>query len=165
MAFIVPTKRGGFEVRESQATKSGPRSRTLVTFSELTDEVIEQARERASKPPSPAALRKSARRVGAPVRQPATERAARELIAELAKGRRLSPSLRQILQEQLQSPSCEDAEPSPAREAAGSIAEWMAATPAQRGEALVDLLLLADALPSGSRKGKPLCFPRLDSQP
>jgi hypothetical protein len=39
----------------------------------------------------------------------------------------------------------------------------MAATPEERGKTLVDLLLLADALPSGGRRGKPLRFPRLDS--
>ena len=33
----------------------------------------------------------------------------------------------------------------------------------ERGEALVQLLLLADALPSHQRVGKPLTFPRLDS--
>jgi hypothetical protein len=40
----------------------------------------------------------------------------------------------------------------------------MAATPAERGKALFDLLLLADALPSERRKGQPLRFPRLDSR-
>jgi hypothetical protein len=39
----------------------------------------------------------------------------------------------------------------------------MAATPEERGRTLVDLLLLADALPSGGRRGKPLRFPRLES--
>jgi hypothetical protein len=40
----------------------------------------------------------------------------------------------------------------------------MAATPKERGRALFDLLLLADALPSGRRKDKPLRFPRFDSE-
>jgi hypothetical protein len=48
-------------------------------------------------------------------------------------------------------------------EAEHDVAEWMAATPAERGKALVDLLLLADALPHGGRRGKPLRFPKLDS--
>ena len=39
----------------------------------------------------------------------------------------------------------------------------MAATPEERGRALVDLLLLADALPHGGRRGKPSTSRRLDS--
>jgi hypothetical protein len=86
------------------------------------------------------------------------------LIAELAKGRRLDPTLSQILSELLQKGYRETGETSPANEAARSVAIWMAATPEERGKALVDLLLLADALPSGGRQGKPLRFPRLDSR-
>jgi hypothetical protein len=71
--------------------------------------------------------------------------------------------LRHILLDLLRDGFREGGEPSPASEAAHSVAEWMAATPAERGEALVDLLLLADALPSDGRTGKPLQFPRLDS--
>lgn len=150
-------------MRESRGTARGPRSRTLASFRELTDEVIEKARERADKPPSPEELRRSARRAGAPVARPPIEQAARELIAELARGRRLDPTLHQILSELLQRGYREGDEPSPANEAARSVAIWMAATPEERGRALVDLLLLADALPSGGRRGKPLRFPRLDS--
>jgi hypothetical protein len=164
MSFVVPTKRGRFEVRESRSTPKGPRSQTLASFSELTDAVIEKAREKAVKPPGAEELRRAARRAGAPVARPPIEQAARELIAELAKGRRLDPTLRQILLELLQRGYREDAEPSPANEAARSVAIWMAATPEERGRALVDLLLLADALPSSGRRGKPLRFPRLDSR-
>jgi hypothetical protein len=163
MAFVVPTRRGRFEVRESRNTPKGPRSQTLVSFTELSDEVIEKARAKAAKPPNPTELRRSAKRAGAPIRKPVAERAARELIAELAKGRRLDPGLRQILSELLQNGYREDANPAPSNEAARSVAEWMAATPEERGRVLVDLLLLADALPSRGRKGKPLRFPRLDS--
>lgn len=162
MAFVVPTQ-GRFEVRESHSTPDGPRSRTLASFRELTDEVIEKARTKAAKPPSAEELRRSARRAGAPVARPPAEQAARELIAELARGRRLDPTLRQILLELLQNDYREDAQASPANEAARAMAIWMAATPAERGRALVELLLLADALPSGGRRGKPLRFPRLDS--
>jgi hypothetical protein len=164
MAFIVPSRQGSYEIRESQNTPKGPRSRTLVSFRELTGEVIEKAMEKAATSPTAEELRRSARRVGAPVARPPIEQAARELIAELAKGQRLNPSLRQILIEMLQKGYREDAEASPANEAARSVAIWMAATAEERGRALVDLLLLADALPSGGRKGKPLRFPRLDSR-
>lgn len=164
MAFIVSTRKGTYEVRESSNTPRGPRSRTLVSFRELNDEVIKKAREKAAAPPSAEELRRAARRVGAPVARPPAEQAARELIAELARGRRLDPSLRQILIELLQKGYREDAaEASPANEAARSVAMWMAATPQERGRALVDLLLLADALPSAGRKDRPLSFPRLDS--
>jgi hypothetical protein len=163
MAFIVPTRAGRYEIRESHSTPKGPRSQTLASFRKLTDEVIEKAREKATRPPSAGALRRAARRAGAPVARPPAEQAARELIAELARGRRLNPTLRQILIELLQRGYRESDDPSPSREAARSVAMWMSATPEERGRTLVDLLLLADALPSGGRKGKPLRFPRLDS--
>jgi len=163
MAFVVSTRSGSYEVRESSATPKGPRSRTLVSFRELTDEVIEKARAKATTSPTPEELRRAARRAGAPVARPRIEQVARELIAELAKGGTLEPPIRQILVELLQKGYREQGAGSPANEAARSVAIWMAATPDDRGRALVDLLLLADALPSGGRKGKPLEFPRLDS--
>lgn len=43
------------------------------------------------------------------------------------------------------------------------VAQWMTATPRERAKALVDLLLLADALPHGGRRGQSLRFPRLDT--
>ena len=163
MAFVVSSRRGNYEIRESHNTPEGPRSRTLVAFRELTSEVIDKARERATNPPTAEELRRSARRAGAPVARPPIEQAARELITEMARGRRLDPTLRQILTELLQKGYRETAEGSPASEAARSVALWMAATPEDRGRALVDLLLLADALPSGGRRGEPLRFPRLGS--
>lgn len=163
MAFIVPARGGRYEIRESHSTPQGPRSRTLASFRELTDEVIEKARGAATKPPGAEELRRAARRAGAPVARPPIEQAAREVIAELARGRRLDPTLRQILVELLQKGYRESGDSAPASEAARSVAVWMSATPEERGRALVDLLLLADALPSGGRKGKPLRFPRLDS--
>jgi hypothetical protein len=91
------------------------------------------------------------------------EEAARRLIAELAMGRRLDPTLRRMLLDLLQHGYREGRETSVREEAEHGVAEWMAATPRERGRALVDLLLLADALPSGGRAGKPLRFPRLES--
>jgi hypothetical protein len=163
MAFVVPTRKGSFEVRESHSSPRGPRSRTLASFRELTDEVIEKARARAADPPSAEELRRAARRAGAPVAREPIEQAAREMIAELAKGRRLDPTLRTILVEMLERGYRESRDPSPRNEAARAVSTWMAATAEERGRALFELLLLADALPSGGRKGKPLEFPRLDS--
>jgi hypothetical protein len=162
MAFVVPTRKDRFEVRESHSTPNGPRSQTLVSFRELTEEVIQRARQKATKPPTAEELRRAARRAGAPVARPPEEQAARQLIAELARGRRLDPALRQILSEMLSRGYRESDTPSPANEAARAVAMWMAATPEEKGKALVELLLLADALPSGARTGKPLRFPRLD---
>lgn len=163
MAFVVPTKSGRFEVRESENTPKGPRSRTLASFRELDDKVIEKARAKSGKPLDATELRRAAKKAGAEVSRPPIERAARELIAELGKGHTLDPTLRHMLLDLLQHGRREGREASPRAEAENAVAEWMAATPAERGQALVDLLLLADALPHGGRKGKPLLFPKLDS--
>jgi hypothetical protein len=157
MAFVTSSKRGEFEIRESRSTPKGPRSRTLATFRELNDEVIEKARATAAKPPTAEELRAAARRVGATVARNPGDQAARELIAELGKGNEPDPGLRRILLDLL----ADGTKPRSAGDAQHSIAEWMAATPEERGRALVDLLLLADALPHGARLGKPLDFPPL----
>src|SRR4051795_4811602 len=118
MAFIVPTRPGRYEIRESHSTPKGPRSQTLASFRELTDEVIAKAREKATRPPSAEELRRAARRAGAPVARPPAEQAARELIAELARGRQLNSTLHQILSELLQRGYRENGGGSPANEAA-----------------------------------------------
>lgn len=163
MAFVVPSKSGRFEIRESANTPKGPRSRTLTSFRELDDAVVEKAQQKATKTIGVAELQRAARRVGAPVARPTADRAARELIAELGKGRQPDPTLRHMLLDLLRHDRGDGAAPSPGGEAEFGVAEWMAASTHERGEALVDLLLLADALPHGGRKGKPLRFPRLDS--
>ena len=124
---------------------------------------MEKAQKKAAKALDPAALRRAARKAGAPIAYSPADKAARELIAELGKGRGPHPTLRRMLLDLLRNGHTEGADPSPDREAEHAVAEWMAARPDERGKALVDLLLLADALPHGGRKGKPLEFPRLDS--
>ena len=165
MAFVVPTKAERFEIRESASTAKGPRSRTLASFRELDDAVIEKAREKAAKDIDAKQLRQAARRAGAPVARPPADRAARELIAELGKGRRPSPTLRRMLLDLLRDEKGRADSPGQphAHEAEREVAEWMAASPRERGKTLIDLLLLADALPHGGRRGKPLSYPRLDS--
>jgi hypothetical protein len=163
MTFVVSTKPGRYEIRESANTARGPRSRTLVSFRELDDTVIEKARAKAAKAIDAGELQRAARRAGAPVARAPIDRAARELIAELGKGRRLNPTLRRMLLDLLRNGYGDGPVTSPRREAEHGVAEWMAASPSERGRALVDLLLLADALPHGGRRGKPLRFPRLDS--
>src|SRR5690348_1135480 len=98
MAFIVANKRGSFEIRESHNTANGPRSRTLATFrDELTDEVIRKAEARAGKSLDGEQLRRAATRAGASPSRPPVEQAARRLIAELGRGERLDPPLRELL--------------------------------------------------------------------
>jgi hypothetical protein len=165
MAFVVPSKGDRFEIRESESTPKGPRSRTLASFRELDDDVIQKAREKAGRAIDAAELRRGARRAGAPVARPPAERAARELIAELGKGRTPSPTLRRMLLDLLRDDEGRKDGPrrSSLEEAEYEVAEWMAASAHERGKTLVELLLLADALPHKGRQGKSLDFPRLDS--
>jgi hypothetical protein len=165
MAFIVPTKRGNFEIRESHSTPAGPRSRTLASFKELTDETIEKARSRAAKPPSADQLRKAALRAGAPVASPPVDRAARDLLGKLAKGQRPDPMLKRLLLDALANEDRSDRPTNPAAsvsDAARSVSEWVGASAQERGEVLEDLLLLADALPL-RRRPETIGFPSLKS--
>ncbi|HEU4944059.1 MAG TPA: hypothetical protein VFT10_02750 [Solirubrobacterales bacterium] len=133
-----------------------------MSFRELTDELIEKARAKAEKPIGAEELRRTARRVGAPVTGRPIDRAARELIAELGKGRPLDPTLRHLLTNLLQRGREGESEADrPVSDSGLSVAAWVGATPEQRGDALVDLLLLADAVPSKKRGKKPLRFPPL----
>ena len=165
MAFVVPTKRGRFEVRESHSTPEGPRSRTLASFKELTEETIEKARARSQSPPSADELKAAALRAGAPVASPPVDGAARDLLAKLAKGERPDPMLKRLLLDALVN---EDRSDSPrdaattVSDAARSVSEWIGATPRERGDTLKDLLLLADALPL-RRRAETIGFPRLGS--
>jgi hypothetical protein len=165
MAFVVATKSGGFEVRESRSTPDGPRSRTLVGFRELNDEAIEKARARAAKPPSADELREAALRAGAPVTGEPADEVTRELLGLITNGSRLDPMLRRLLVDALaqgnrgDQPADSSADVS---DAARSAAAWIDASLWKRGEALWDLLLLGDALPVRLRRAE-IGFPRLRS--
>lgn len=165
MAFVTSTKRGGFEIRESRSTPQGPRSRTLVSFKELTADVIAKAQARAAKPVSAGELREAALRAGAPLESPAVDRSARELLRKLAKGERPDPMLKRLLLDALEREDRSDRPRDPSAtvsDSARSVSEWVAAEPEERGEALEDLLLLADALPL-RRRPESSAFPRLKS--
>jgi hypothetical protein len=56
------------------------------------------------------------------------------------------------------------ADGSEAADNAKAAAAWITATPHRRGEALRDLLLLVDRLPSGHRRERER-FPRIQSHP
>ena len=62
MAYVVARPKGRFEIRESVHTPKGPRARSLANFSRLTDDVLETARRRATRPFDPTAVRASAAR-------------------------------------------------------------------------------------------------------
>ncbi|HVY97079.1 MAG TPA: hypothetical protein VHA54_08985 [Solirubrobacterales bacterium] len=166
MAFVVPTKRNRFEIRESRNTPEGPRSRTLASFVELDEEAIAKALARAEAPLDAEHLRKAALRAGAPVAPSAVDRAARDLLTQLAKGQRPSPMLRRLLLDALADPA---PGPHPDRggngvsSAARAAAEWVAAKPAERAQALEDLLRLSDAVPL-RRRPATIGFPRLSSR-
>jgi len=121
----------------------------------LTDEVIADASARSASGLDPAGLRRAALRVGAPLREPAADRAAVALLRELGEGRRPRRALEGLLAGSVsrERPIISDE--------ARSAAEWLGASLEERGEALRDLLLLGDALPPG-RTGD-LAFPPLGS--
>jgi len=158
MAFVTSSKRGHFEIRESRSTPAGPRSRTLASFKELDAETIEKARARAESPLDPEQLRRAALRAGAPVAGGDADRVSRELLAQLARGNEPSPMLRRLLLDALESPQRE-----PVSDAARAASEWADATAGERGETLVDLLRLADAVPL-RRRPATSDFPRLASR-
>lgn len=157
MAYIVARKTGAWEIRESHSTDAGPRSRTLASFRTLTPAVIERARERSSKDLDADGLRKAARRAGAPVVTPGSDATAGELLAELSAGRRPRPLLVRLL---VQALSNDESQPTDNAQAA---AAWISASPERRGEALHDLLLLADHLPRRARRERRR-FPRIASR-
>lgn len=169
MAYVTANRRGGFEIRESVATPSGPRSRTLATFRRLDDEAIARARERARKPPSPEELREAALRAGAPLAAAPVDRAAAETVRRLAAGESVDPMLRRLLLDALRRQErgerVEEPGPGPETEvsaAAREASQWIGVGPEQRGEALRDLLDLTDSLPL--RQREPASdFPRLRS--
>lgn len=156
MAYVVARKTGAWEIRESQNTEAGPRSRTLATFKTLTPEVVAHAQGRSSKPLDADELRRAARRAGAPVAPPETDRAAGELFAELAVGRRPRPMLARLLVGALQD------ERGVQTANAEAAAAWIAASPTRRGDTLRDLLLLADRLPPPRARRRER-FPRIAS--
>ncbi len=86
------------------------------------------------------------------------DRAAGELLAEIAAGHAPRSALGSLLLDAL---TPQRAQPSDSARAAG---RWVNAMPQQRGETLRDLLLLVDHLPS-PRRGPQVRFPRLRSQP
>ncbi|MFL5898603.1 MAG: hypothetical protein ACJ76D_09105 [Solirubrobacterales bacterium] len=165
MAYVVATKRGRFEVRESASTASGPRSRTLASFRELTGEVVEKVQARADKPPTVAELTRAALKAGAPVRGPELDEAARETLRLMAGGERPDPMLRRLLLDALSDEGRSDRPADPkarVSDAARAATQWVGVGVEERAKALRELLELADALPIRLRP-REIGFPRLNS--
>jgi hypothetical protein len=157
MAFVLDRGAGAWEIRESHTTAAGPRSRTLATFRTLTPATIAHAQARSSKDLDASKLRQAARRAGAPVAAPPSDRSAGELLGQLAEGQRPRPLLARLL---VQALSQDGGQPTDNFQAA---AAWIAASSERRGETLRDLLLLSDYLPQ-ARTREHQRFPRIASR-
>jgi hypothetical protein len=153
MAYVVGRPGGRFEVRESRLGPKGPRSRTLASFRVLDDTVLAHAAARAETGFDASAVRAAARRAGAPIASGApADRAARALLHELRAGHVPTPGLRAVVAAALGSPAA-------VPDSVGAMAGWVGASTAERGDALRDLLLLADRLPAPPRRAS--AFPGL----
>jgi hypothetical protein len=147
MAYVIPRDRG-WELRQSHATEDGPRSRTLASFRVLDAAAIERATERARPALSPAEIVRAARRAGAPVALDEATTAGQRLLAELAAGRGPAAGIRRALAAALGLGELSAAE--------RAAVEWIGRSEAERGAALRDLLLLADAVPPRTGSDRPL---------
>jgi len=156
MAFVTARASGRFELRESVRTATGPRSRTLATFTRLTPDVVERARARARRPLDDDAVRRSARRAGASVEDSAANAAAARLLAEIGNGGTLRPVLTRLLRAAIGSPEA-------ATDAERAAGAWLGRSLAERGLALRDLLDLTDHLPPAKR-GTALGYPSLEAR-
>ena len=157
MAYVVARRGGTFELRASVSTPRGPRARTLATFRELTDDVLRHAEERASESLDRAAIRRSARRAGAPVAPSIGDERAGALLSALARQEAPTPVRAWLVAHALAPDDVET--PEHHLRAAG---EWAGADAVLRGEVLRDLLGLVDAIPVRARIN-PLRFPHVSS--
>ncbi|MGI8631944.1 MAG: hypothetical protein ACR2NA_05270 [Solirubrobacterales bacterium] len=153
MAYATPRPNGSWELRISQTTSSGPRSRTLVSFRELSPELAAKAASRSHGAITTAQAMDAARRAGAPVAVSETTSAAARLASALARGERISAPLARVLRAGLQDAGA-------ATSAERAAAQWVGTSLDQRGRALVELLDLADATGRVRTPGA-LAFPPL----
>ena len=158
MAFVTAKPDGRFEIRETELTPSGPRSRTLVTFRTLNDDVLERARAKARGTFDEHKVRQGARRLGAAVADQQVDQLARDLLSQVSTGHLPSPGLRRLLVDALLQSGL------PAADNLGDLSLWVGASEEERARALEDLLALADAIPT-NRRSTTLSFPRLSSSP
>ena len=151
MVYAVRRAGNRWEFRESNNTPQGPRSVTLATFRTVTPDTLQLAQERSTHGITKEDLERAAERAGAPIATSEIDELTKKLIGALAKGRKPRPAYVRLLRAALD-----------ARSEPPNMAEWVDAPLEERGEALRDLLGLADTLPH-VRRIKELRFPRIDS--
>lgn len=154
MAYVVKRPSDRFEIRESESTPRGPRARTLASFRELSDDVLDRAAARARRRLDRARLRARAVALGAAVAPPEAATAAHRLLRAVGRGDRPPPGVGRLLARAL----AHEPGHMPADHLEAML-PWLAADDAERSRSLVDLLDLADALPVRPRGA--LRFPRL----
>ncbi len=164
MAYLVRRSADRWEIRESQATAKGPRSRTLAGFTgPLTDQVLRRAEARARRPLDPARLVRRARALGLRVVERSREPEARALLARLHRDEPLDPATTAALRAAL-ARRPEQPVPDPLAD----VVEWVGASPAARGQTLRELLdlygLIAESRPP-LRRHEREPFPRFSSLP
>ena len=146
MAYVVTRPKGRFEIRESVHTPNGPRARTLANFEQLTDKVLATARQRASRPFDPDAVRASAFKAG---KKANARRGARKPLGGVAAPVR--PEMRRFAES--------------SRRMAASLDSWPPPADAKRdhGDVLIDLLDLTAQIQAfkDPRRPEPLLFPSL----
>jgi hypothetical protein len=146
MAYVVGRPGGRFEIRESVHTTKGPRARSLANFERLTDQVLETARRRASRPFDAGAVRASASRAALSA---AARRAGRARLGGVAAPPR--PELRRFVESSRRMAAAIEPTPAAAR------------TARDPGDALIDLLGVAAQVAAyrPARPPEPLRFPPL----
>jgi hypothetical protein len=162
MAYFVERTGGTVEIRESRTTSRGPRSRQLVRFTgALTPAVLARAASAASRPFDADALVRRARVMGIPVERRAPESEARALLGRLRRSDQIDPAMAGLLVRALDRVATADVP-----EHLSEAAEWIGASPSERGAALRDLLdtfgrIAASRPPLRTRPRVP--FPRFSS--
>lgn len=141
MAFVVKRPDGRAEIRESALTDRGPRARTLASFRVLDEQVLTRAERAATGPFDRTRIVTRCQRIGVPVAAPAVEHAIAAVLRLLGQGNVPRPGLTRFLLDALSPPGATYDE----------LLPWIDSTPGERGEALVDLLRLGDAIPARPR--------------
>ncbi len=162
MAYLRKRRDGRVEIRESIATRRGPRARTLAVFrGALAPDVIERAAGLARRPFDRTALRARAHALGVPMSARRADAAARALLRDLRQGISLDPALVTLLREALDAQRA-----GPVPEPLAEAAEWLGVGAERRGEALRGLLRASDRLvrERPARRERPAAlFPRFRS--
>jgi hypothetical protein len=158
MAFVVERADGRYEIRETVRTPKGPRARTLAIFAECSDEVLDHAESRAvGRFDRDAILAKLPLFVIPWKRSDHTVDLARELLADLARGRPLPPAFVGALKQALADRPDEMPDTIP------PMLDWVGASAERRAGVSRQLLKMIDGFPR--RAADPsLDFPPIDSR-